>query len=461
LLSPESLSAILPLKRGLFDLLIFDEASQLAIERSLPAIYRTKRVVIAGDEKQLPPFNLFRLKGDDEDEDEDNAGEETNEMLKVESLLAAARRIFGFRYLSWHYRSRFQELIDFSNQAFYEGQLMIPVNLVKDSLQRPIRWVKCEGSWNNRRNLVEANQVVEEIHHVLKGSQLAGENKPPSIGVVTFNEPQMTEVLNAIENKQESDPEFKQLYAEVEKAAALNPDRSLLVRNIENVQGYERDVMIFSIGYARDSDGKFRAQFGSLNTEGGENRLNVAITRAKQSVIVCCSFDPELLREDYAHDGPKYLKLYLLYARAVSEGKRDEIERILAKLNQGFRRRIDDSGRQSESPFEDEVYDALTATGYKLDKQVGYSGYRIDLAVANPKDPKHFILAIECDGATFHSARSARERDVVRQRFLEDRGWVVERVWSRSWWHNRDSEVERLRNRIEELSSESPTIVKE
>ena len=194
--------------------------------------------------------------------------------------------------------------------------------------------------------------------------------------------------------------------------------------------------------------------FGSLNLEGGENRLNVAVTRAREHVFLVCSFDPiDLKAEHTTNEGPKFLKHYLAYSEAVSANKDDAIKSILADLNPEFGRKEPSGSLVFESELEHQVYEALRKLGYQVDTQFGYSGYRIDLVVVHPKDPSRYVLAIECDGSSFHSARSARERDVFRQRFLESRGWRVERVWSRNWWRNPEGEVQRLNSVIERMSA--------
>ena len=444
LISPEAASDVFPLTRGLFDLVVFDEASQLAVERSLPAVYRAKRVVIAGDEKQLRPFDLFRLQDDEDELNEDD-------IIETESLLVLAKRTFPPRYLSWHYRSRFQELINFSNHAFYEGNLQIAANVQKAVDRAPITFLRCPGVWEDRKNIVEAERVVDLIHQILQEGE--GSRETPTIGVITFNESQRNQILDSIESRRSSHEIFDRLYS-LADSESQNLDDRPFVKNIENVQGDERDIIIFSVGYGPDPDGRLRVQFGLLNQEGGENRLNVAVTRARRGVFILASFDPaELPVESTKNLGPKRLKEYLLYAQAVSEKNREETQRLLSRLNPDLApEREAPSPLVFESPLEVQVHDALQRMGYEIDAQVGFSGYRIDLAVVNPKDPTQYVLGIECDGAMFHSARSARERDVTRQRYLESRGWKVDRVWSRNWWRNRGAELERLKTRIDSLS---------
>ncbi|MDD1770079.1 MAG: AAA domain-containing protein, partial [Methanomassiliicoccales archaeon] len=363
-----------------------------------------------------------------------------------------AMRIFTPRYLSWHYRSRYQELIDFSNHAFYDGNLEIAANVDRSFPAPPIEFVRVNGTWDERTNDAEARKVVDIISALLAEGEKAG--KLPSIGVITFNEPQRDLIEDVIDERRLQSKDFERLFSEA-SSSSRNLDDRPFVKNIENVQGDERDVIVFSVGYAPDRQGKFRVQFGSLSQEGGENRLNVAVTRAREKVVMVASFDPPSLPvEDVKNLGPRRLKEYLLYAHAVSEEKHDTVSDLLSKMSTTGRKvelaPIPALGR----PMEDQVKEALEAKGYRVDAKVGFSGYRIDLAVVDPGDDSRYILGIECDGETFHSARSARERDVVRQGFLEDRGWEMDRVWSRNWWRNRDAEMSRLEERIRALSKE-------
>ncbi|HUL39743.1 MAG TPA: AAA domain-containing protein, partial [Methanomassiliicoccales archaeon] len=443
LMSPEAASEVFPLQRGMFDLVVFDESSQLAVERALPSLYRGKRALIAGDEKQLRPFDLFQTREGDE---------ELDEVTEAESLLVLSMRIMTPRYLSWHYRSKYQELIDFSNHAFYDGNLEISANVQRRFESAPIDFVRVEGAWQDRTNPIEAEKVVDVVHWLLSEGDSRG--RMPSVGVITFNEQQRDLVEDAIERRRSKDKDFDRLYA-----ASSSPQRNLddrpFVKNIENVQGDERDAIIFSVAYAKDPSGKLRVQFGPLNQEGGENRLNVAVTRARERVVVVASFDPaELPVEDLKNLGPKRLKDYLLYAQMVSAMRRDEVSAMLKRMDGAATTAA--VAVQDAGPFlESQVKDGLQAQGLKVEERVGFSGYRIDLAVVDPNDDARYVLGIETDGRSFQTARSARERDVVRQRYLEDRGWAVDRVWSRNWWRNQAGEVQRLTSRAVSLSEEN------
>ena len=440
LASPETVCKIFPLQRNIFDLVIIDEASQLAVERALPVLYRANHVVIAGDEKQLPPFDLFQIRDEDSDI-------ESNDISEEKSLLDLVNSIYNTHNLSWHYRSKYQDLINFSNHAFYNGLLNVAPNVQNNPDHPPVKWIECNGIWDNKKNHAESARVLEEIFTIWKQHEL----KPqfPSIGIITFNDSQKDLILDELENRKENDADFALLF----ESAHMDDKDPLFVKNIENVQGDERDIIIFSIGYAYDFENKFSNRFGPLSQKGGENRLNVAITRARQEMIVVCSIQPSDIKETSLNDGPKYFRKFLEYAKAVSASQKNNVENILedtAKLNSSLKRRPPQS-LIFDSDFEEQVHTALERAGYIVDTQIGHSGYVIDLAIVHPNDPSRYILAIECDGATFHSAKSVKERDVMRQKFLESKGWKIERIWSRNWWRDPQNEITKIDSKIKEL----------
>lgn len=438
LASPETVSSIFPLKEGLFDVVIFDEASQCTVESGIPAVYRGKQVIVAGDEKQLPPFNMFQVSvANDEDEEAEYDIDES------QSLLNLAKRRFPEKILQWHYRSKSEELINFSNHAFYHGQVQIAPNV--EPLKEPpaLLWKKVEGQWINQCNEIEAIEVVETLKHLLV------EQSGKTIGVITFNAKQQDKIMDIIDKKLQEDPEFNALYTQV---MSKELDERIFVKNIENVQGDERDIIVFSIGYARNEEGKIFNRFGMLNQQGGENRLNVAVTRAKEEIIVVSSVEPEELNvSSTAHIGPRLLKSYLKYVKSVSQLQHDQVKSIIQEITESVNTQVQQQELHFDSPFEEQVYRQLRNLGYEVNTQVGMSGYRIDLAVVHPKDPQRYILGIECDGAMYHSSPSAKERDVYRQRFLESRGWNIERIWSRNWWKNPSAEIERIDYIIKQL----------
>ena len=445
LASPDMVSNIFPLKKNLFDLIIVDEASQLAQERAIPFLYRGDRIVVAGDEKQLKPYDLFESKEDDSITDDDD---------EIESLLILVKKMVKSKMLSWHYRSGWQELIDFSNHAFYEGQLQVSPNVKKTPPEPPIRWISVEnGVWEDRSNQIEAEKIVDTIHLLLL--EYNSKSEHPSIGVITFNSEQKDIIYNTIDNRKREDPEFAELYSSVE-FPVNDVDDEIFIRNIENVQGDERKIILFSIGYGLDKNNVFRKNFGTLSKAGGENRLNVAITRASQRIYVVCSFDPEtLVVEGLTHTGPKLLKQFLEYSKAVSDQNTEKKEGILKQINSGMNVSKNNVGGYSDSAFEDMVYEKLVDLGYTVEQNVGFSGYRIDLAVVDPNDSSKYVLGIECDGATFHQAESVRERDVSRQKFLERQGWCIARIWSRNYWRNPQKEINRIDEKIKELSGKT------
>lgn len=441
LVSPETASAVFPLQNGLFDLVIFDEASQCPAEHGIPALYRGRRLVIAGDDKQLRPTKIGK-KSFVYDEDDADYIEDIQE---VESLLELAGRTFTRKSLKWHYRSKFEELINFSNHAFYKNIQVAP-NVLPTADPPAIQWVNVDGGvWINNSNMEEAKQVVDLIaEHYRRGDER-------SMGVVTFNKPQADLIERLIKQRIADDPEFAMKYDQVMSGPM---DSTLTVRNIENIQGDERDIIIFSIAYAFTPQGEFKAQFGSLNQAGGENRLNVAITRAKQGIRIVCSIHPSELPGNETNPGVYFFKRYLEYAYATAEQNLQGAQAVLAKMNADFKMYHDSQGPLVfDSLFEEEVYNALVAKGYIVRTQVGASTYRIDLAIVDPNNPSRYLLGIECDGAMYHSSKTARERDVMRQRFLEKRGWTIERIWSRNWWKRPQDEVARIEEKIRELMS--------
>ena len=431
LMTPEVVSEIVPLEPGLFDLVVFDEASQMFVEKGIPSILRAKKVIIAGDSKQLRPNKTFmgRMEIDEDDEEfGDNAA------LEEESLLDLARARYKDVLLNFHYRSKYEELIAFSNYAFYRGRLYVSPNRTVPSTP-PIQVHKVEDAlWSNQSNLKEAEKVIDLLKTFFRTRK---DNE--TIGVITFNKKQTDLIWDLIDRESAVDAQFnQQVRAEIDRRSEGNEDIGLFVRNIENVQGDERDVIIFSIGYARNVDGKLINMFGSLNLKGGENRLNVAISRAKKHIDIAMSFDPKDLNVGNSkNDGPRLLKKYLEYSCAISDGNDDLAKQILNSFG--------DTGASEtarfDSPFEEQVYEALRERGLDVVTQVGIGGYSIDLAV---RSKGQYILGIECDGRLYHSSVSARERDYHRQKYLESRGWRIHRIWSPNWWRNPRAEIDRI-----------------
>lgn len=437
LLSPESVSTIMPLKRNLFDIILFDEASQVFIESTLPTIYRGKYIVVAGDAKQLRPTATFmkRYMGNDDDSLDLN----TQAALEVESLLDLATSRYHSTNLTYHYRSKSEELINFSNYAFYDGRLQIAPNITKNVGQKPIERVKVNGQWLNRKNTAEAKAVVELLKKIFK-TRKANQ----SIGIITFNTEQEDCIEDAIDAERAKDADFHHKMLKEQNRKENGEDTSIFIKNLENVQGDERDIIIFSIGYARNEFGKVMAHFGPLSIEGGENRLNVAITRAKEKIYVVTSIEPEELQvEGTKNIGPKLFKSYLRYVRAVSSGNQKEVTYILENLKNMVEVKPDLKCGHMELEMKEE----LEKLGYRVETNLGNANYKLSLAVYDKKNDQ-YKLGIECDYAAYQSSDSILERDVFRPKFLETRGWKILRVWSRDWWINRKRVLSTIENLV-------------
>lgn len=440
LMTPEVVSESLPLETGLFDLVIFDEASQLYVEKGVPAIQRAKKVVIAGDHKQLRPSSLGFGRMETDDEFDEDA--ETNAALEEESLLDLARFKYDEVLLNFHYRSKYEELIAFSNYAFYHGRLMISPN-TEQPAKPPIEIVKVKsGKWTDRCNKTEAKAVVLLLKNYLKTR-----TAEQTVGVITFNSGQKDAIMDAIDEECAKDRDFSARCGKEWNRKRNGEDIGLFVKNIENVQGDERDCIIFSLAYAKNEQGKVVRNFGWLNQRGGENRLNVAISRAKEKIYVVTSISSsELYVDDLQNEGPKIFKKYLAYAEAVSAGRREAAKNVLLSFESPT---AEAAAAAVGRDFEEELKDALSRCGYEVEENVGIGGYSIDIAV---KAQGRYVLGIECDSRVYAMSDSVRDRDIHRAEYLESRGWKLHRVWSTDWWHSPEKEIERIRNIVGSLS---------
>jgi superfamily I DNA and/or RNA helicase/very-short-patch-repair endonuclease len=430
LLTPEVASEILPFKNNLFELVIFDEASQMFVEKSLTSIFRSKKVIVSGDEKQLRPSNLgFGRAEALQNEDLDNEA-----MINdVESLLDLAKYKYDSTYLRYHYRSIYEELVAFSNHAFYDQKLIVSPNSVKP-VSPPISVIKIEdGLWKNRSNLVEAKKVLQTIKAII------GDFPKESLGVITFNSNQRDLILDLIDNEINNNQEFAKRIKERKQFKNSNEDDGFFVKNIENVQGDERDIIIFSVGYAKDEKGKVSNNFGWLSQQGGENRLNVAITRARKKIIVVTSINANELKTDkLKNDGAYFFKKYLEYAFAVSENDSNQVQLVLNELS----KKVTKQNQEELNPLVLDVDRVLRQFDYKTEVNIGIGGYKIDIAVLDKEN--NYILAIECDGKINEQNLEARDRDYHRIKYLESRGWDVYRIWSSNWWHDKQEEIEKI-----------------
>ena len=442
LLSPENVSTIMPLKSGLFDIILFDEASQVFIENTLPVIFRGKYIVVAGDNKQLRPSATFvrRYMGNDDDTLSQNA----QVALEVESLLDLATSRYQSVNLTYHYRSVSEELINFSNYAFYEGKLQIAPNISKNGNKKPIERIKVDGKWVDRHNRVEALQVVKTLKKIF-----ATRKHNETIGIITFNVEQENYIEDMLDEECARDPKFRDAFLAECNRKENGEDISLFIKNLENVQGDERDIIIFSIGYAQNEYGRVVAQFGPLSLEGGENRLNVAITRAKRKIYVITSVEPEELNvENTKNAGPKLLKKYLRYVRAVSNNNIKEVGYILSDLQQVQTVQTNDE----KNNLLLDVKQELEKLGYTVEANLGHAEYKLSLGVYD-KDLDRYILGIELDDVAFYSSDSLLERDVYRFEFMQSRGWNIMRLWSREWWQNKQKVIQKIVKNIEKSKS--------
>jgi superfamily I DNA and/or RNA helicase len=402
LASPESVSAIFPMK-DLFDLVIFDEASQCFAERGIPALYRGKQALVAGDAMQLKPGDVYQTRWQEVDE--------TDPDTEIDSLLDLSSRYLMNVQLMGHYRSKSLELIDFSNQHFYGGDLqLLPDMKAMNSDEPSIQFERIEGSWENNINQPEADYIATLIDQLIKSAV----NK--EIGVITFNAPQQFAVLDAIEKIVGNIPE------------------NVFVKNIENVQGDERDIIIFSVGYAPDKNGNVRAQFGSLNLAGGENRLNVAVSRAREKVIVVTSFWPEQLHvEETVNEGPKLLKKYLQFAQSVSKGSFEPYthletsKRVTRNLKSEIKKWA--AEKWPDYAIENNKLPFYDLTAYKDTRLLG---------------------AVLTDDNYYYQSLSAKSDHALTPQLLEHKHWASLRVYSRNYWQDPDkffNEISKFLNR--------------
>lgn len=468
LTTPDVCSNLFKGMNEFFDIVLFDEASQLRLEDNLPALLKGKQIIIAGDEHQMPPSNYFSkiFDGTIDDEDEIEEDEEVtidrdNLLLSCESLLEFAGELtFEKRYLDFHYRSRHPYLIDFSNHAFYNRRLKpLPNNFD----YTPIKYIQVGGTFSDHTNEVEAEAVLSIIENNI--NRLPN-GEYPSVGVATFNISQRNLIKSKIleRRKFEQYDEFNQKILELEEAG-------LFIKNLENIQGDERDVIILSTTYGIKEDGRFVQRFGPINHKKGYKLLNVIVTRAKYKIFVCSSIPEQVFlnfKEHLETEGSNNRKAvfyaYLAYAKAVSESDDELKNNVFSALakNTSDGEQLDNLNEELESPFEEEVYQVLRENfdEEKLIPQMQFAGYRIDI-VYDPKIPGVPKVAIECDGALYHSSEEAYLYDHHRQKILEGYGFVFHRIWSTNWWRNQKREERKLIEFINDIETRGPRSVQD
>ncbi|MBQ9431502.1 MAG: DUF3320 domain-containing protein [Kiritimatiellae bacterium] len=431
LMSPLSVAQYLPPNHEPFDVVVFDEASQIPVWDAIGVIARAKQLVVVGDPKQMPPTNFFQKGLEEDDSDEAaEAPEEDMESILDECLAAGVHS----SYLSWHYRSRHESLIAFSNCHYYgNGLFTFPAARNGEHLGVSFRFV--EGGIYDRRksrsNRKEAEAVVDYIFDRLADPKM----RKKSMGVVTFSMAQRGLIEDLVEERRASQPEFEDYFTE-------QCEEPFFVKNLENVQGDERDAILFSVGYAPDADGKFAMNFGPLNRDGGERRLNVAVTRAKEEVVLFSSIHGNQINLDRTKAvGAAHLKYFIEYAE--SGAKSEQMQ----------------AGTKAESKLETGLQEVirkfLVDKGYTVMTNIGHSGYRINLAVVHPEHPDEYLLGIECDGPAYAKQRTTRDRDHLRFSVLRGLGWHTYRAWSVDWAFDRVRAENQLLEAIQKALTEA------
>jgi very-short-patch-repair endonuclease len=420
-MSPLVVSQLLPSDQPYFDVVVFDEASQVRPAEAMPAILRGKQLVVAGDERQLPPTSFFATTNPEANEDE-TEGAYLSVDASYESILEALAAFIDFRMLEWHYRSRDERLIAFSNVYMYDRGLTTFPGVVGPDCISHIHVPFTPGEVGSETSAVAEVSAVVDL--ILKHA----EKRPgTSLGVIAMGINHADRIDEALRIAlREREYEFPDFFDE-------DRPEPFFIKNLERVQGDERDAIILSVGYGKNADGRLFYRFGPLNTDGGERRLNVAVTRAKERMTLVSAFthldmDPERSQAR----GVELLRAYLEYC-ATNGAQLGQQATEMPELN----------------PFEVDVRDSLTRAGIPLIPQYGSSGYRIDFAAKHPNQPGRMVLAIECDGATYHSSQSARDRDRLRQEHLERLGWTFHRIWSQDWFTDKQAEVERAKSAYE------------
>jgi very-short-patch-repair endonuclease len=427
LMSPISVAQYFDASGPKFDLVVFDEASQMPTCEAVGAIARAKKVIVVGDPKQMPPTSFFSSNN----VDEDNIDKEDLESI-LDDCLALS---MPSRHLLWHYRSKHESLIAFSNSKYYENKLLTFPS--PDDIATKVTSIPVSGYYDRgktRQNSFEAKAVIEEIKYRLSDPMLSKR----SIGVVTFSSVQQTLIQNLFD-------ELLRLNPNLETVALDNPE-PIFIKNLENVQGDERDVILFSVGYGPDKEGKVSLNFGPLNRVGGWRRLNVVVSRARYEMKVYST-----LRSDQiditrtASEGVAGVKAFLEYAEK-------------GRVTLGIRKAGADV---NESGFEQSLAEEIRKHGYEVHTNIGCSGYRIDIGIVNKEKPTEYILGILCDGKNYHAAKTAKDREIIQHEILRLLGWTVHKVWSTDWWENADRVLNSILEAIQDAIANKDKVIVE
>lgn len=422
LMSPLSVAQYLPAGQAAFDVVIFDEASQITTWDAIGAIARGRQAIIVGDPKQLPPTNFFgRADSDDED-----LPESERDLASILDEVASAG--IPTQQLDWHYRSRDESLIAFSNWHYYGGRLVTFPSPATDSDAVQLHQIDgVYGRGRGRTNEAEARAIVRMTIQRLNDWLTWPEEDRLTLGVITFNAEQQGLILDLLDEERRNNPDLEWFFEDAR-------EEPVIVKNLENIQGDERDVMLFSITFGPDHAGKLSMAFGALNSDGGEKRLNVAVTRARRELHVFASIRADQIDLSRTKAlGVKHLKGFLDYA---------------GRGHVALPAQDDGSLGPVENPFEAAIKAAIEAKGWELRPQIGVSGFRIDLGVIHPDHAGVYLAGIECDGATYHGSASARDRDKVRQGVLENLGWTILRIWSTDWFRNPKTVIDRIHDSL-------------
>lgn len=466
LVNPDVASRLLPLRKALFDTVIFDEASQMPIEYALPTLYRSRTMIVSGDEKQMPPSAFFSSKvesdetdvfeGQDaedllDDQEREQATETWNrrEIKDCPDLLQLAKTVLPSTTLQIHYRSAYRELIQFSNASFYVNRLSVPARHPADEVkrQRPIELIRVDGVYEDQTNPAEAERVADVLRDIWSRS---GTN-PPTVGVVTFNRKQADLIEDVLEDRAETDPAFRIALTRERDRVEGGEDMGFFVKNVENVQGDERDIIVFSSTFGRNAQGTFRRAFGVLGQIGGERRLNVAVTRAKRKVILVTSMPIPLISDmlttrRQATSPRDFLQAYFEYARTLSEGDLDSATTLLGRLTPE-QRRSGGSERDVADGLENAVEAELRALGWEPSPVQDDGAFGLDFAIEDPRTGL-FGIGIECDAPRHRLLERARAREMWRPSVLRRSIPVIHRVSSHRWFHEPELERERLRSAV-------------
>ena len=422
LMSPISVAQYIDMDGEKFDLVIFDEASQMPTSEAIGAIARGKALICVGDPKQMPPTSFFTTQQVDEDE---------AEIDDMDSILDECITLsMPGHYLSWHYRSKHESLIAFSNQQYYEGKLHTFPST--DDRKSKVSLVQVEGTYDKghtRSNPAEAQAIVGEVIRRLEDPEL----RKYSIGIVSFSKVQQNLIEDVLIDELAQRPELEQL--------AMNMEERIFVKNLENVQGDERDVILFSVGYGPDADGRVSMNFGPLNNEGGERRLNVAVSRARYEMIVFATLRAEQIDLNRSKaKGVEGLKHFIEFA------------------DKGFYAQDELPLFQADSDNDDKemiglIADSLRQQGYDVMTDVGRSQFKIDIAVVNPDNNDEYMLGILCDGKKYYDTKTVRDREIVQTSVLKGLSWNIMRVWTVDWYANREKVMDRILHRLEDIKN--------